>query len=67
MAKKYFMLMEAADDEQPDKLSDSQNFLQNYQTALLLSLLDKNLLTQWQFDRCVEELQKQSIKLNFQK
>ncbi len=62
MAKKCFMLMEVADDKQPDKVSDPQAFLQNYQTALLLSLLDKNLLTQWQFDRCVEELQKQSIK-----
>lgn len=56
------MLMEVVDDEQSDKLSDAQAFLQNYQTALLLSLLDKNLLTQWQFDRCVEELQKHCIK-----
>ncbi len=62
MAKKCFMFVEVVDDEQSDKLSDPKAFLQNYQTALLLSLLDKNLLTQWQFDRCVEELQKQSMK-----
>lgn len=65
MAKKYFMLMEVLADEQPDKLSELQHFLQNYQTALFLSLVDKKLLTQWQFDRCVEELQKQSIKIDF--
>ena len=58
MAKKCFMLAKVVTDEQPDKVSDSQAFLQNYQTALLLSLLDRNLLTQWQFDQCVEELQK---------
>ncbi len=62
MAKNCFMLMEVVDDKQPDKLSGPQPFLENYQTALLLSLLDRGLLAQWQFERCVEELQKPSIK-----
>jgi hypothetical protein len=60
MEKKYFMLGEAVSKEPSDRLPVSQPFMLNYQTALLLSLLDKNLLTKQQFDRCVEELQKQS-------
>ncbi|MEN6471480.1 MAG: hypothetical protein ABFC62_08440 [Clostridiaceae bacterium] len=62
MAKKRFALVEIIVDEKPDKQLQSQAFLQNYQTALFLSLLEKSLLTRWQFDRCVEELRKQDIK-----
>lgn len=60
MEKKYFSLGEAVPQEPSDRLPVSQPFILNYKTALLLSILDKNLLTQQQFDRCVEELQKQS-------
>ena len=62
MAKRRFALVEIEAAEQSGNLSCPQAFLQNYQTALLLSLLKKNLLTQWQFDRCLEELRKQDIK-----
>ena len=62
MAKRRFVLVGIEADEQAEKQFQPQAFLQNYQTALLLSLLGKNLLTQWQFDRCIEELRKQDIK-----
>ena len=60
MEKKHFRLVEAVTQEPPDKPPGSQLFQLNYQTALLLSLLDKNLLTQQQFDQCMEELNKQT-------
>ncbi len=60
MEKKYYRLGKAVSQEPSDRLSVSQPFILYYQTALLLSILDKNLLTRQQFDRCVEELQKQS-------
>jgi hypothetical protein len=62
MAKRRFALVEIEADKQSVKQFQPQAFMQNYQTALLLSLLEKNLLTQWQFDRCIEELRKQDIK-----
>jgi len=61
MAKRRFVLVEVKADEQSEKQFNPQVFLHNYQTALLLSLLEKSLLTQWQFDRCLEELQKQAV------
>lgn len=36
--------------------AQTQAFQKNFQTALLLSLLNKNLLTQWQYEQCVEKL-----------
>ena len=62
MAKNFFMLMEVVVDKQPEQASDSQSFLHNFQTAILLSLLERGLLTEWQFEYCVEELQRKSIK-----
>lgn len=55
MAKKQLTLMKIEVEEQSPP-EHSQAFLQNVQTALLLSILDKNLLTQWQFERCLENL-----------
>ncbi|OPY55883.1 MAG: hypothetical protein A4E55_02366 [Pelotomaculum sp. PtaU1.Bin035] len=62
MAKRHFELVEIEAGEQLEKQFTPRAFLQNYQTALLLSLLEKDLLTQWQFDRCIEELQKQAMQ-----
>ena len=61
MAKKYFELVEIISNEQSGQQFNPQLFLQNYQAALLLSLLERRLLTQWQFNRCMEELQKQTM------
>lgn len=55
MKKKQHALVKVEQEEQPTP-ELSQAFLQNFQTALLLSLLDKNLLTQWQYEQCVEKL-----------
>lgn len=41
--------------------SFSPEFIRNFQTALLLSLLDKGLLTQQQFEACEEEINKRLI------
>lgn len=48
------------DIEPPDtRLDNNKNFIENFQTAILLSLLDKGALTKLQFDLCVDKLQKQ--------
>lgn len=62
MAKRRFELIKIIADEQSEQLFNPQAFLQNYQTALILSLLERGLLTQWQFDRCIEELKKQKAR-----
>jgi hypothetical protein len=41
------------------ELLKNQDFKENFQTAILLSLLKNKQLTKWQFDFCVEELRKQ--------
>lgn len=41
------------------KLDENESFTENFQTAILLSLLDKGTLTKWQFDICVDKLQEQ--------
>lgn len=42
----------------PENEYDQQAFQENIQFALLLSLVDRGLLTRSQFDRCLEELKK---------
>lgn len=59
MRKKHFDLVAIEANVNIDEASQYQAFLQNYRTALFLVLLNKNLLTQWQFDRCQGELQAQ--------
>jgi len=49
-------LFELADAKKPE--SYPPEFIHNFQRALLLSLLERGLLTQGQFERCAEELQR---------
>ena|GEM_PF-2069271 len=51
-------LFEFADARKPE--SYPLEFIHNFQTALLLSLLERGLLTQGQFECCAEELQRRS-------
>lgn len=37
-------------------INTNKDFINNYKTAILLSLLHENLLTQYQFDLCMEKL-----------
>ena len=48
--------------EQPDTpLDRNREFKENFQTAILLSLLEKGQLAKWQFDLCLDELAKQRL------
>jgi len=48
--------------EQKQEIEENlREFYNNFQTAVLLSLLENNQLTKWQFDFCVDELQRQNI------
>lgn len=50
--------------EVPEKISEQNYaaFILHYQKSVLASLLKRNLLSQVQFNRCVEELEKQFTK-----
>jgi hypothetical protein len=38
------------------ELSENKDFYINFQKSILLSLMGKKQLTEWQFERCVEDL-----------
>ena len=58
MAAKHYKLIDVITDDNQVDPNISRNFLLNFQEAMLLSLLEKKLLTQWQFDRCVVDIKK---------
>lgn len=61
----YMIELEAhpvpAPQQQNTRLDQNQEFKENFQTAILLSLLEKGQLAKWQFDLCLEELAKQRL------
>ena len=59
--KKKVTIVEVLENNQNTDLNKNNLFIENYETALLLSLLEKRLLTQVQFERCMEELMKLRI------
>ena len=58
MAAKGFRIIKITKDKSQIDDNIIKNFTMNFQEALLLSLLGKNLLTQRQFERCVEEIKR---------
>jgi len=46
-------------EPEPQGFEPDQAFIENFQTAVLLSLLEDKRLTRRQFDLCIEELKKQ--------
>lgn len=58
MREKRYVMTQVKDEHQDTNKEKNVEFIQNYETALLLSLLEKQLLTQRQFDLCMEELHK---------
>jgi len=54
-------MIELEQEKEKEEKDNFQEFYNNFQTAILLSLLENNQLTKWQFDFCVDELQKQNI------
>ena len=61
---KSFKLIEITKDEKQTEVDTNKKFTINFQEALLLSLLEKKLLSQWQFERCMEEIKIKGIKSN---
>jgi|GEM_PF-2896246 len=56
MAARCFKLIEITKAESQIDDNIIKNFTTNFQEALLLSLLEKSLLNQWQFEQCMEEI-----------
>ena len=62
MKRRQLYMIELGPEPQRIDPQKNQDFIENFQTAILLSLLENKQLTKWQFDICVDELQKQSHK-----
>lgn len=58
MTARHFELVKIGMDSCPFSMENTIEFEQNFQTALLLSLIQRKLLNQWQFARCLDELKK---------
>lgn len=58
MAARHFKFITIETDECLSSTENTRVFEQNFQTALLLSLLQRGILNQWQFDSCLDELKK---------
>jgi hypothetical protein len=43
-------------EREQNNLDMEKEFIRNFQTAILLSLLEKGQLNQWQFDCCMDKL-----------
>ena len=66
MKKRQLYMIELEPEPQSIEPEKNQDFIENFQTAILLSLLENKQLTKWQFDFCLGELQKQQHKKNIQ-
>lgn len=51
-------MIELEQEQKHSKKMNYQEFSKNLQTAVLLALLKEKQLTKWQFDLCLEELEK---------
>ena len=57
--KRPLYIIEPESAQNTEKFTNNQEFKENFQTAILLALLEKGQLVKWQFDLCIEELQHQ--------
>lgn len=54
MKRKRIYMVEL--EREQNNLDMEKEFIRNFQTAILLSLLEKGQLNQWQFDCCMDKL-----------
>jgi len=52
--KNKYTIYELEEGSQNTDIDNNKDFIKNYENALLLLLLDKQLLTQEQFNLCME-------------
>ena len=57
--KRRFYIIELGLEDKNLELDANRSFKINFQKSILLSLLEKKQIDQWQFERCIEELEKQ--------
>lgn len=57
MKRQIVLILREKKDIQNDK-NNNQDFTIHYQQSILLTLLEQKKLTQWQFDKCIELLNK---------
>ena len=54
MKRKRIYMVEL--EREQSNLNTEKDFVWNFQTSILLSLLEKGQLNQWQFDCCMDKL-----------
>ncbi|MEM1484937.1 hypothetical protein V6615_08655 [Oscillospiraceae bacterium PP1C4] len=57
MRKKQLCVVELDGQGQTLDLDKNKEFQRNFQQSILLSLLEKEQLTQWQYDCCVKQVE----------
>lgn len=58
MRKRQIYMVELEGKKSNTDYGKNTYFIKNFQTAILLSLLENKLIAKWQFDRCTDELDK---------
>ncbi len=58
MKRRQLYIIELEPGTQNTGEGNPLEFIENFQTAILLSLLEDKQLTKWQFDFCVDELKR---------
>ena len=56
MRKRQLYMVELERNKPNTELNKNTDLIKNIQTAALLSLLEDKLIAKWQFDRCINEL-----------
>ncbi len=56
MGKKQKTILRQVNNGKDMDLLQNKEFLNNFQMSLLLALLERDLITRYQFQQCVEEI-----------
>ncbi len=58
MRKKQKIIIRQDNDRKDTDLYQEKEFIDNFQISLLFALLEKELITQYQYEQCTEEILK---------
>lgn len=58
MHKRQLYMVELERNKLGTEYNKNLDFIKNFQTAILLSLLEDKLIAKWQFDQCMDELKR---------
>jgi hypothetical protein len=63
LRKKQKIILRQDNAPKDTNLNQNKEFLNHFQISLLFALLEKNLITQYQFEQCSDEILKSSTQI----